>query len=282
MRKRKINAAVILGAAGLFMALTACGGGTGDRVESLTGAQTSTPEDTAVAEATAVAANLKTAAPTLAGSTASPTASASVQLDSTLMTVATPVTVELAAPLVIAEGQADADGDGKAETVRIWFTAGKEVTDTEPGPFEGTFRHGHFDAVLTGAEGKELGRISLSNAFGQDISFRKQPVLPLPFDDYNGDGQPDFAVGQWSGSNGSMYAIFTVERDGFKLIERDIYSADSRPFIRYRKVGDASFLNIYYDMEKGQYMQVRRDWEKGSFTRRPAEVATVVGSAGLD
>jgi hypothetical protein len=161
-------------------------------------------------------------------------------------------------PVIIAEGTPDENNNRMYITIRIIMTVGKEINDPEPGPFQGTFRTGKFEVVSIDSNSKELARLSLNDVFsGGDMSFREEAPFELLFDDYNEDGQPDFTIGQWGGSNGNFYCVLTVGPNGFGILERNIYSADHNPSIRYRKIGDNAFLNKYYDQEKGMYMDAR-------------------------
>ncbi|GAA3399701.1 hypothetical protein ACFFNY_18130 [Paenibacillus hodogayensis] len=186
-------------------------------------------------------------------------------------------------PIVVAEGTVEAAGGGAYETIRVWWTEGQETTDLSPGPYMGTFLDGKFEAVAYGNNGEEKARLELNGAFdGQAMSFRKGEPFKLLFDDYNGDGAPDFAIGQRAGSNGSLYAIITLREEGFRLLEQNVYSVDSRESIRYRKAGNDGFINTYYDQQKGTYMETIRRWKDGAFLAEAPTVAADVHSAGTD
>lgn len=185
-------------------------------------------------------------------------------------------------PVVVGEGTLKA-GNGKTETVRIRMIRGKEVTGSDPGPFQGTFLTGTFEAVIVGSDDRERAPYPLNEAFGdEEMSFRKGLPFKLRFADYNEDGHPDFAIGQWGGSNGSFYALLTVRPDGFAILESDIYSADHRESIRFRKVGDKAFVNSYYDQEKGSYMDVIHRWDGSRFRRDAPVPAKEVHPAGVE
>ncbi|PYI56603.1 hypothetical protein [Paenibacillus flagellatus] len=189
----------------------------------------------------------------------------------------------LADPVVVGEGDADLNGDGVAERIRIWWTEGREMDESSPGPFAGAYRSGKFEAAAYESGGRELARFALNEAFGGgEMSFRKAEPFPLRFDDYNGDGAPDFAIGQRGGTNGSVYALLTASSDGFRVLAADIYSADSRESIRYRKAGERAFVNTYYDQQKGAYMDVVRRWRDGTFVAEEPAEAKEARPAGLE
>jgi hypothetical protein len=184
-------------------------------------------------------------------------------------------------PVMIAEGTTELIGDGTKETIRVWLMKGKEVTDPNPGAFQGTFLQGEFEVVATASDEKELARFGLNDAFvGRELSFRKDKPFMLQFDDYNSDGNPDFTIGQWGSSNGNFYSLLTIGPNGFRVLEKDIYSSDHRSSIRYRKVGDLAFVNQYYDQKKGA-MDVIYRWKEGAFIPETPVEAKVVHAAGM-
>nr|WP_275422949.1 hypothetical protein [Paenibacillus mucilaginosus] len=194
-----------------------------------------------------------------------------------------PAAPGIAAGTVVGEGKADADGDGRTDTVRIRMTEGEERTDPNPGAFEGTHLHGTFEAVAETSDGRELSRFPLNGAFGGgEMIFRKGEPFRLLFDDYNDDGRPDFTVGQWGGSNGNFYVLLTIGPEGFQVLAKEIYSADHRESIRYRRTGKLAFRNIYYDQTRGAYMEVIRRWKDGAFAAEAPREIQDVGSAGVD
>ncbi|MGF7036567.1 hypothetical protein J2T17_007641 [Paenibacillus mucilaginosus] len=194
-----------------------------------------------------------------------------------------PAAPGIAAGTVVGEGEADADGDGRTDTVRIRMAEGVERTDPDPGAFEGTHLHGTFEAVAETSDGRELGRFPLNGAFGGgEMIFRKGEPFRLLFDDYNDDGRPDFTVGQWGGSNGNFYVLLTIGPEGFQVLAKEIYSADHRESIRYRRTGKLAFRNIYYDQTRGAYMEVIRRWKDGAFAAEAPGETQDVGSAGVD
>jgi hypothetical protein len=185
-------------------------------------------------------------------------------------------------PVIIAEGATELNGNRTKETIRVWFMKGKEVTDPNPGAFQGTFLQGQFEVVATSNDGKELARFGLNNTFdGGELSFRKDKPFILQFDDYNGDGYPDFTIGQWGSSNGNIYSMLTIDPNGFRILEKNIYSSDHRGSIRYRKVGDHAFINQYYDQLKGNLDVIHR-WKNGGFSSDAPIGAKEVHPAGLE
>jgi hypothetical protein len=185
-------------------------------------------------------------------------------------------------PVMVVEGNADLNGVGKNESVQVWLMKGKEVTSTDPGPFQGTYFNGQFVVVATGNDDKETARFSLNDLFeGGDMSFSKDLPDTLQFEDYNGDGDPDFTIGQWAGSNGNIYALMTIGSNGFRVLEKNIYSANHYASIRFSKIGNDAFVNKYYDQQKGTYMDVIHRWKDGAFIADPPIEANEIHSAGV-
>jgi len=50
--------------------------------------------------------------------------------------------------------------------------------------------------------------------------------------------------------------------EGIKVIHRDLFTADSKYSILYEKAGNTSFINSYYDMEKGSTVETLFTWAR--------------------
>lgn len=89
-------------------------------------------------------------------------------------------------------------------------------------------------------------KISVEDA---DMTFSES--FKLKFDDYNCDLNPDFTLGQWSGSNYNIYRLFTITDLG--KVENLIVE-DNQPFpvsrkessILLNKCGDCGFKEYLY------------------------------------
>lgn len=54
--------------------------------------------------------------------------------------------------------------------------------------------------------------LELNPYFHDDVTFHS--FFDIEFDDYNGDGDLDFTIGQYATSNGNIYQLFTIEQSG--------------------------------------------------------------------
>ncbi|WP_438432533.1 FG-GAP repeat domain-containing protein [Gorillibacterium sp. sgz500922] len=172
----------------------------------------------------------------------------------------------LAAPVLLGSGQ---DAATRTE-IRLEMIQGEEINDPEPGPFEGRSYMGNCE-LSAYRDGQELYRFALAGK----QSFRK---LGKPFAiriaDYNGDGQPDFTIGQWAGSNGSTFDLYTAEADGFRLLESGIYTASHADSVLYPMTGKAAFANYYYShADPVGYFKTVREWQAPAFAKGEPSIA---------
>lgn len=170
-------------------------------------------------------------------------------------------------PIQIGEGEALLPS-GQAVTIRLWQVEGKLLHYPDPGSQQGDYWEGNFDLTAEDEAGKEWARLGVNAAFqNEELAFSNRRQVHLQFADYNDDGEMDFSIGQQAGSNGSIYALFSIGNEGFRILETDIYSADQRYSIRYPKAGEGIMVNTYYDQVAGSYMEVLRTREDNAFIR---------------
>lgn len=156
---------------------------------------------------------------------------------------------------------------GETLYVNLEMTEGRHYTEAEaggpgggifPDNYEGTYRLRVLDA-----DGRELSSFPVS---GGTLNF--SGAFELAWADYNGDGQPDFTLGgQWIGSNGDVYALYTL--DAQNRIEElktdaDLYIADHRPSILLDRLDGESFATKFYDPASGAGQRVFR-WDGDMF-----------------
>lgn len=157
---------------------------------------------------------------------------------------------------------------GETLYVNLEMTDGKHYTEEEaggpgggiyPDNYSGTYRL----RVVDGG-GKTVSTFS---AMGGQLNFGG--AFELAWADYNGDGQPDFTLGQWGGSNGDVYALYTLNAQNaiekLKLDRAELYIADHRPSILLEQPDKTSFAKKAYDQTSGQYVQQAFRWDGEMF-----------------
>jgi hypothetical protein len=107
--------------------------------------------------------------------------------------------------------------DGQEYAVQLVQTVYERV----PGSEEDGFRlyigyKGMFDAVVLDASGTEVSRLTGEELFlGDPMSLLGPGTVPIVFRDYNGDGDPDFVIGDFSSEEGVVKcAILSVSKTG--------------------------------------------------------------------
>lgn len=94
--------------------------------------------------------------------------------------------------------------------------------------------------------------------------------FPLEFDDYNNDGDPDFTVGQYGGSNAQMYSLFTLSEDAaIRMISAPyaIFSTDGKSNGYYSTLltkTQNGFVVSIYNNAIGETVQVNYIWDETS------------------
>lgn len=131
------------------------------------------------------------------------------------------------------------------------------------GTYEDGNYHGQYQ-IRTVWEGEELFSDWIT-LLDERMNFNK--AFKLNFDDYNGDGNVDFTLGQWGSSNGSIYYIFSIHNDGSveKLPGSDCFIAERAFSIQLDKINDTSFRYQQYDNTEGAWYEVTKIWNKDMF-----------------
>lgn len=130
---------------------------------------------------------------------------------------------------VIALGKVDVDRDGVADTITIESEDAARIRDRELCASCGDRIEGHFAAAVKLSRSHRTVRtpVALHPAIADTMWFWYAPPGPLAVGDYNGDGQPDFNLGQFTNSIKWEYGLFTVFEDGhveqFALDHPEIY-----------------------------------------------------------
>ncbi|MCC3376289.1 M56 family metallopeptidase [Cohnella sp. REN36] len=166
--------------------------------------------------------------------------------------------------------------DGGLLYVKVEMTAGKHETEAEAGgPGGGIYADNYIGTYRIRVVNPALSTPG-STAFVYDglmEDFRERELnFGGPFDlaiaDYNGDGRPDFTLGQWAGSNGAIYHLYTLnDRGEIEKLDTggEIYVADHRPSVHLDRIDGPGFAASYYDQESGTYRQSVYNWTGDRF-----------------
>ncbi|WP_337099154.1 hypothetical protein [Paenibacillus sp. YIM B09110] len=100
----------------------------------------------------------------------------------------------------------------KHEYLSVVLTKGKYFEDWTPGPLMGRNWVGEFQLQLSNESDEVQSAVDLNGYFKDEIVFNS--FFDVAFDDYNGDGNIDFTIGQYSSSNGGIYKLFSVDDYG--------------------------------------------------------------------
>lgn len=170
---------------------------------------------------------------------------------------------------ILSDNSIDYNGDNVYETLVVEMTEGKQFEDTAPGPFQGWNWQGKFVVRLIDSEENIISELDLNRAFnGEDLIFN-EPFI-IEFDDYNNDGNTDFAVGQYASSNGNTYRLFTIKDSKIEVLPvttGGIFSSMGmgRYTIRFEKSSEGGFLNSYYDNIRGKLIRQHFLWDGSQF-----------------
>jgi len=173
---------------------------------------------------------------------------------------------------VLAQSDVDYDNNGSMEKLEVWMLTGGLKEEQEPGPYTGQYWEGTFQLMLLAEDGTPLHTLSLNSTFGSEsLIFAKNRAFNIAFADYNNDGYPDFAIGQYFSSNGFTYNLYSLKPEGIVVLHRDLLTAAGEYSILYEKAGNTSFKNRYYDMDEGNMKETLYTWQGDKFVRTECE-----------
>ncbi len=145
--------------------------------------------------------------------------------------------------------------------------SGEYLIDPNPGPTYGGNWLGHFQLQIINSTGKVVSKLSLpDNKYTQPFFKSK---FSFHFADYNGDGNPDFTLGQYFGSNGYVYQLYTIKTAGiFRLpVPAPIFAADIAYSPLFQRVGKNGFQVEFYDNSKGNWYRATYTWNGARFVQ---------------
>ena len=170
---------------------------------------------------------------------------------------------------IAAEGTAELAGGEKA-LVRLVLTDGQYFTDQYAGYGGGIYAdnyQGNYELQVVGADGTLLSKMDFSSIEWPQANFPGK--FTLLFDDYNGDGNPDFTVGQWGSSAMNLYDIYTVLPDGTaEMISQEAIAHFSRDFsVQFDRDSGSGFYAKIYNNATGETETAHYLWDgqKNSF-----------------
>ncbi|WP_340023001.1 hypothetical protein MHI24_28865 [Paenibacillus sp. FSL K6-1096] len=159
---------------------------------------------------------------------------------------------------------------GNKEFLNLQLLQGSYSEDwSTASPLAGRSWSGQFRLELTDEQGEALGTFALSRHFSEELRFGD--LFQIRFADYNGDGNPDFTIGQYGSSNGSLFKLFTLLPD-HTIRELPVKGAASGLLIssvdRYSVKLDqveGGFRARHYDNASGNEAETVYRWDGAAF-----------------
>lgn len=157
------------------------------------------------------------------------------------------------------------------QSLDLQFLEGQYDEDwITPSPFMGRSWSGRFALVLNDEQGNQMNAFPISDHFA-DKTLLFNDFFQIQFEDYNGDGDPDFTIGQYGTSNGNFYKLFTLRNNN--VIEELAIKPTSELFIsgsdkystRLEKIDEFRFNTTYYDNVEGKQKKDIFQWDGNVF-----------------
>lgn len=161
-------------------------------------------------------------------------------------------------------------GDGRSATVRLVLREGVFLTGDQValGGGLGEENYQGVCEVQVLADGEALSSLALEGDGREELLFSDGGLpFALRFADYNGDGNPDFTIGQWAGSTADCYTLFTIAPDGTITPQSGpyaIFASDGKGDNEYCAVfvqEENGFTTQVYNNATGEYEQVPYVWD---------------------
>lgn len=177
---------------------------------------------------------------------------------------------------VVSDNTVDYNRDSAYERIIVRMTEGKQYEEVEPGPFQGWNWQGKFVVQLIDSAGNTISGLDLNGAFnGEELTFNR--TFLIQFDDYNNDGNKDFAIGQYGSSNFNCCRLFTVRNNRLEQLPvetGDVLSGNGagRHGMRLEKYGKSGFLSSYYDNGRGKVIKQYFVWNGSAFVLKSSYI----------
>ncbi len=147
---------------------------------------------------------------------------------------------------------------------------GKYAKNPNFGSLQGNNWTGQFQLRLVERTGKVISKLNLPSnpKLPENVYGIFSRHFQFNFADYNGDGYPDFTLGQYHDGNGFIYQLFTIEPSGIKRLPMNpswIYTDDMSYSPLFKKLKSNAFQITYYDNATTKRTQVTYIWKNGGF-----------------
>ncbi|MGN7380832.1 hypothetical protein [Paenibacillus sp. SAFN-117] len=167
--------------------------------------------------------------------------------------------------------------------LKIKLVDGKYYEDRNPGPYQGANYEGEFVFEISDEAGEVFGTTCINDFYnGQTLTF--VDPFELVMEDYNGDGLPDFTLGQNMNSNGKLYKLFSVgDDDRIRELpvegQSELYISGgegSRYSVRLERTGPGEVSYQAYDQLMGETASKTLKWENGAFAEVTRETEVIL------
>lgn len=156
----------------------------------------------------------------------------------------------------------------KQQFLSVVLTKGQYFEDWTPGPFMGHNWKGDFQIQLSNDNGEVISAVDLNSYFHDEMVFNS--FFDIEFDDYNGDGNIDFTIGQYASSNGNLFKLFTLDKSG-GIVElpmkghHELFVSGSGRYSTKLAVNKLGFSSTYYDNRVGKEVTQSFVWNGQEF-----------------
>lgn len=161
---------------------------------------------------------------------------------------------------------------GRSEYLNVVLVRGTYYEDWNPGPFMGSNWTGDFELQWMDEQGTQLASLDLTDYYSEKMVFGS--FFQLSFGDYNGDGAPDFTLGQYGTNNSNFYELFTLLPDhrieqlpveeGNELL---ISEGGNRYSVPLEMEDGQSFRALHYNNATGKYVKQLFKWDGTRFEK---------------
>jgi hypothetical protein len=178
---------------------------------------------------------------------------------------------------IISSTKHDIDRDSTVERIEIVLDSGRKYDDSERWCGNGEKWEGIFSIrVLRGEDiisSQNLNALFHGGAAKDESLFFWTPRFPLVMRDYNGDGRPDFNLGQYGSCNVTFFKLFTVGPDGVVARLPVKGEEDGIPFsppertlsTRHLSFFGGAVQTLHYDNSRGKTIYRKYRWNENWF-----------------